>query len=457
VWDLGQAVALLKRCAFSRDLAQEEIEQLARAMMWNDFEDGEVVIRQGDEGGSFYLLAGGRVEAYVRQPDGSESLVKVYDRPGSYFGELALLLNSGTRRATVRAKGKTTLLSLTRADFDNTLKPLRESLLRSAAVRPADKALRWAQALEDARPLAAFERQFGLGGEQRQQLLLLVFYLALGTAFYTWNGFEEFEKTTPAAGFYYAVEAGLAVGFGVLHPRGEGASFFTSAFVLGEAALVANAFSSIEADFMEGSRAFMPGSKSAAKLMAEEVVQTVAPLVSWWALGLAFGHLHEGLGWGDAVLFAVSATSSVGLQGVRSLDDGSLLFCALYCLIGVPLYLATFGRLSLFAAREVLRARRATIRRRAAGVVKACDEEVLADLFAVFDADQSGIISPEEVPRVIRFLATNEDLEVTSEDIDFLLEEFGSSPSGITRGQFIQGLRRWSSTVDGEPALLGLA
>eukprot|EP00438_Fugacium_kawagutii_P033530 Skav222505 [mRNA] locus=scaffold1835:833572:846552:- [translate_table: standard] len=169
-----------------------------------------------DRSDKFFLIAEGEVKAFVEKgekgEEGSagwaeEEMVKHY-RTGEYFGELALL-TSAPRRATIRNSkedGQTLLLYLTRRDFEATMGSMRELILRSAAFRPAQKAQ------EQERRLV-----LGLSGSLRPTVL----YLSLGTAFYTYTGFEELPgPTSPFIAFYFSVETALAVGFGVLTPRG---------------------------------------------------------------------------------------------------------------------------------------------------------------------------------------------------------------------------------------------
>jgi len=73
---------------------------------------GDVVIQQGDQGTSFFVIARGVVEI-VRSDDGAEvQLAKLHD--GSIFGEMALV-SAQPRSATVRALDDTDLLEFDRS------------------------------------------------------------------------------------------------------------------------------------------------------------------------------------------------------------------------------------------------------------------------------------------------------------------------------------------------------
>lgn len=71
------------------------------------FEDGETIEREGDHTRDMYIVRGGCVEVF-KEVDGEQVLLAVLER-GSFFGEMSLL-ESLPRSATVRARGRTTLL-----------------------------------------------------------------------------------------------------------------------------------------------------------------------------------------------------------------------------------------------------------------------------------------------------------------------------------------------------------
>lgn len=82
------------------------------------FATREVIIREGDPGETFHLIAKGRVGVRVTTPGGSVVLVNVRGRGGA-FGEQALIGPTDRRSATIDALEPTETLSLTRAAFDD--------------------------------------------------------------------------------------------------------------------------------------------------------------------------------------------------------------------------------------------------------------------------------------------------------------------------------------------------
>lgn len=78
------------------------------------YQDGEVIVRQGDVGDCLYVIQEGRVEVVVER-DGKETVLRELGA-GEMVGEMAIF-DRIVRSATVRAKGQARLLTVDRKNF----------------------------------------------------------------------------------------------------------------------------------------------------------------------------------------------------------------------------------------------------------------------------------------------------------------------------------------------------
>lgn len=78
------------------------------------YKDGELIVREGDEGDCMYVVQEGQVEVFV-VTDGKEVRLAVRGE-GEFFGEMAIFERE-VRSANVRALGDTRVLTLDKKNF----------------------------------------------------------------------------------------------------------------------------------------------------------------------------------------------------------------------------------------------------------------------------------------------------------------------------------------------------
>src|SRR5690242_18408003 len=101
-------------------LPDDELRLLAERMQLCHFDDGALVLAEGDQCNEFYIVVQGQVDIIKSLGTPDERLLAV--RPvGTMVGELSLFSPGGKHTASVRAHGPLEMLVMTRTDFDHLL------------------------------------------------------------------------------------------------------------------------------------------------------------------------------------------------------------------------------------------------------------------------------------------------------------------------------------------------
>ena len=109
-----EKILFLRQIDLFAGFTAHELGIIAQKAAEVGFSQGEVIIRQGEEGDSLYLLLGGKVKV-IREDSGERKTLAILEQK-SCFGEIAILSNQ-TRTATVEAADASTLLKIKRNDF----------------------------------------------------------------------------------------------------------------------------------------------------------------------------------------------------------------------------------------------------------------------------------------------------------------------------------------------------
>lgn len=110
-----EAVELLGGVPVFQTLVREDLERIAQFAVPRDFEEGEVVFREGDASDTCYIVRSGRARA-IRTHAGGRTLTLATFGPGDIFGELALFEDE-KRSATVEAIEPTSALAVLGPDM----------------------------------------------------------------------------------------------------------------------------------------------------------------------------------------------------------------------------------------------------------------------------------------------------------------------------------------------------
>ncbi|MGE0709190.1 MAG: cyclic nucleotide-binding domain-containing protein [Planctomycetota bacterium] len=134
----SERARLLRRVVHFTDFSPEALAELADLVGCRLARADEVLIRQGDEGDTFFVLVSGRARVIVEDATGEERVVARLG-PDDAFGEAALLTHE-PRSATVWIERDALLLTLERETFAAFLRERRE-LLQAVFARQADLSL----------------------------------------------------------------------------------------------------------------------------------------------------------------------------------------------------------------------------------------------------------------------------------------------------------------------------
>ena len=116
---LSDRIAFLKKIHLFHGLEDDELDAIAEELEEVSYPKGAVIFEQGAKADSFYLIYGGTVQIVRKQNKKEFQLARLIRE--DYFGEMALIARR-PRSATATALIDTSLLALSRADFERLFK-----------------------------------------------------------------------------------------------------------------------------------------------------------------------------------------------------------------------------------------------------------------------------------------------------------------------------------------------
>jgi len=127
-------VQLLRKVEVLKPLSRLDLQRMADLMTEEKFADGQAIVKQGENGQTFYIISQGQaIVTKSERPD--LPAVKVMDLSEyMYFGERALL-HDAPRAANVIAVGPVKVLSINRHDFEEVLGHIEDRLDRDRTLR----------------------------------------------------------------------------------------------------------------------------------------------------------------------------------------------------------------------------------------------------------------------------------------------------------------------------------
>jgi len=97
------------------ELGVLDVEKLLNHSNTKTYPANTIIINEGDESNSFYIIKEGKVKVFVSDEDGKEVILNILEKD-QYFGELALL-DDQPRSASVITARKSILYVISKSDF----------------------------------------------------------------------------------------------------------------------------------------------------------------------------------------------------------------------------------------------------------------------------------------------------------------------------------------------------
>ena len=112
-------VPKLKRIPLFSDMSQYDLHQIDQITVERHYQRGETIIEENTPADSFYIIFRGKIEISKCFEDGEQFVLGIHS-DGEFFGEMAIL-DERPRSATARALESTTVLEISRSDFETLL------------------------------------------------------------------------------------------------------------------------------------------------------------------------------------------------------------------------------------------------------------------------------------------------------------------------------------------------
>jgi CRP-like cAMP-binding protein len=109
----------LKSISFFSDMSDYDLQQIAEITEEKTYAKGEAIIEERTTAERFFIIYRGKIEITKQFEDGEQFVLAVHS-DGDFFGEMALL-DEGPRSATARAVEPTSVLEITRPNFETLL------------------------------------------------------------------------------------------------------------------------------------------------------------------------------------------------------------------------------------------------------------------------------------------------------------------------------------------------
>ena len=133
-----EIMGMMENVEIFSPLSRAELKDLVANVSVRTYATGEMPVRQGDPGDSFYIIKSGQVDVVVEKSAGERAVVATLG-PGNIFGEMSLLTGAA-RTASIHVKEDAEFIVIDKESFGSTLAQnpaIAESLSRILSERQA--------------------------------------------------------------------------------------------------------------------------------------------------------------------------------------------------------------------------------------------------------------------------------------------------------------------------------
>lgn len=116
----SNAVQTFEQVYLFQDLDAADLQQLAQRATLKRFPRHSVLVNEGDDTDSLYIIQSGKIKIYLSDDEGKELVLSILG-PGDYFGEIALL-DESPRSASAMALDECKVYVLGKSQFEAFLK-----------------------------------------------------------------------------------------------------------------------------------------------------------------------------------------------------------------------------------------------------------------------------------------------------------------------------------------------
>jgi CRP-like cAMP-binding protein len=133
-----EILGLMEKVEILTPLSKEELKRLVGRLSVMSYAAGEIPVRQGEPGDSFYIIKSGKVSVVVEKSAGDSAVVAVLGA-GNFFGEMSLLTGA-VRTASIQVQDDAEFIVVDKESFRSTLAgnpSIAESMSRILSERQA--------------------------------------------------------------------------------------------------------------------------------------------------------------------------------------------------------------------------------------------------------------------------------------------------------------------------------